>query len=433
MIFPRSAILSSVGLAVVAAAAFAASITVAAEAVLAQPESAAPAPAKPETARPEAVKMLNLTPAKPMSGESEIRATAAAFVEAFNRGDAHAVADLWTADGTEGDESGTIYKGRPAIEAQYAELFKQHPGARMEVAVKTIEFPSRSTAIEDGAAQVEVERAGPPRASRYTAVHVKQDGKWLMASVRESSIELPSNFARVESLDWLVGTWKAERDGTALQTTVHWIANKSFLERDYTIRKDGIPFSSGKQIIGWDAKAGQIRSWSFDGAGGYGTGLWTATPDGWRIESTGVMADGTPTSSVDLVIRVPGEDNVLGWRSIAQTRAGPPCPIHRRSWSIASWRRSRLSCRTDFLASQSIDGLGRPSCKTSCVCNRLQFKPIDIRVIYEKTPYDIARPHTGNCDDPGNRSLPRFRRFQRGRSSEAASAAADLAAAQWHG
>src|SRR5208282_1498128 len=102
--------------------------------------------------------------------------------------------------------------------------------------------------------------AGSPQASRYTVVHVKQDGKWLMASEREASIELPSNFARVESLDWLVGTWKAERDGKAVHTTVRWIANKSFLERDYTIRQDGIAVSSGKQIIGWDPKAGQIRS-----------------------------------------------------------------------------------------------------------------------------------------------------------------------------
>ena len=90
------------------------------------------------------------------------------------------------------------------------------------------------------------------RLSRYTVVHVKQDGKWLMASVREASIELPSNFARVEGLGWLVGTWKAERDGTAMHTTIRWIANKSFLEREYTIRKDGIAVSSGKQIIGWD-------------------------------------------------------------------------------------------------------------------------------------------------------------------------------------
>ncbi len=247
-------------------------------------EKAPPLPSKTVSIQEKAVPAAS----KPVSAESEIRATAVAFVQAFNRGDARAVAALWTADGSAIDDSGTIYKGRPAIEAQYAELFKQHPDARMEVAVKSIEFPAPTIAIEDGISQVEAQHAGPPQASRYTAVHVKQDGKWLMASVREASIELPSNFARVEGLGWLAGTWKAERDGTAMQTTIRWIANKSFLEREYTVRKDGIAVSSGRQIIGWDPKAGQIRSWSFDASGGHGTGLWTATPEGWRIESSGV-------------------------------------------------------------------------------------------------------------------------------------------------
>ena len=66
-------------------------------------------------------------PSKASSAESEIRATAVAFVEAFNRGDARAVAALWTAAGTAADDSGRIYKGRAAIEAQYAALFKELP------------------------------------------------------------------------------------------------------------------------------------------------------------------------------------------------------------------------------------------------------------------------------------------------------------------
>jgi uncharacterized protein (TIGR02246 family) len=317
MIFPRRArwILSCAALVLVAAVTLPTARAVSAEATALPPSGTVSAQAK---APP--------LPAKPASAESEIRATAVAFVKAFNRGDARAVAALWTADGSAADDSGTIYKGRPAIEGQYAELFKQHPGARMEVAVKSIELPTPTTAIEDGIARVEAERAGPPQISRYTAVHVKQDGKWLMASVRETSIELPSNFARVEGLGWLVGTWKAERDGAAVHTTIRWIANKSFLEREYTVRKDGIAVSSGKQIIGWDPKAGQIRSWSFDATGGQGTGLWTATPEGWRIESSGVLPDGTSTSSRELLIRVPGEDNVLGWRSVARNVGGASLP-----------------------------------------------------------------------------------------------------------
>lgn len=255
------------------------------------------------------------------SPEAAIRATADAFVKAFNRGDAKAVAALWTANGSLADERGEIFKGRKAIEDQYAAFFKAYPGAKMEVTIKSIEFPTETTAIEDGTAQVTSERAGPPAVGRYTAVHVREDGKWLMASVRESSLALPSNFSQLQDLGWMIGDWEAKRNGTTVQTSLRWIANKSFIQRDYTVREEGVVSSSGTQIIGWDPRAGQVRSWSFDSAGGYGTGLWSPAPEGWRIESTGMLPDGTATSSQDLLIRVAGEDNVLGWRSFDR-RAG---------------------------------------------------------------------------------------------------------------
>ena len=253
------------------------------------------------------------------SPEAEIRASATAFVKAFNRGDAAAVAALWSPDGSAADADGTIYKGRKAIEQEYADLFKLHPDARVAVAVKSIEFPAPGVAIEDGISQVDAQHAGPAEVSRYSAVHVKLDGKWLLASVRETSVELPSNFAKVESLGWLAGTWTAQRDGNKVRSTIRWIANNSFLEREYSVSTDGIVTTCGRQIIGWDPKSGQVRSWSFDAAGGHGTGVWTATPEGWQIEQSGVLADGTPTSCRDTLVRIPGEDNVLGFRSAART------------------------------------------------------------------------------------------------------------------
>src|SRR5690242_9234063 len=59
--------------------------------------------------------------------EAAIRAGAKAFTEAFARGDARAIAAMWTDSGTLADESGQIFKGRKAIEEQYAALFKAEP------------------------------------------------------------------------------------------------------------------------------------------------------------------------------------------------------------------------------------------------------------------------------------------------------------------
>jgi len=252
------------------------------------------------------------------SDDAAIRATADAFVKAFNRGDAKAVAALWTTSGTMADDRGQILKGRKAIEDEYAALFKAHPGVQMQVAVQSIDFPAPGTAVEDGIATVAPLRGAPPTASRYSAVHVLQDGKWLMASVRETQIDHPSHYARLQGLEWLVGKWEIKTGDTAARNDIRWIANKSFLQREYTVRRGGIVASSGTQIIGWDPQSGKIKSWSFDSAGGHGSGLWTATPDGWQIDSAGFLADGTPTASRDFVIRVAGEDNVFGWRSVGR-------------------------------------------------------------------------------------------------------------------
>ena len=75
------------------------------------------------------------------SDEAAIRATERAFVEASNRGDAGAVASL-TPQRHTGRRSGKTFRGRKAIEAEYAASSKQHPGVKMEVAVQSIELPA---------------------------------------------------------------------------------------------------------------------------------------------------------------------------------------------------------------------------------------------------------------------------------------------------
>jgi uncharacterized protein (TIGR02246 family) len=248
--------------------------------------------------------------------EAAIRASAEAFIKAFNGGDAKAVANLWTANGTVADEQGNVFKGRKAIEEQYAALFKAHPTARMQVAIKSIDFPTPTTAVEDGMTQVMTKENDPPTASRYTAVHVQEDGKWLMASVRESTMPVASNFAQLQELGWLVGDWESKTNDATAHSHIRWIANKSFLQRNFSVLRDGFLLSSGTQIVGWDPRSDRIVSWIFDSSGGYGTGVWSAVPEGWAIDSVGMTADGVPTSSKDRLIRVPGENNVFGWRSM---------------------------------------------------------------------------------------------------------------------
>jgi uncharacterized protein (TIGR02246 family) len=246
---------------------------------------------------------------------TEIRNSGAAFCTAFNHGNAKAIASAWTADGMLVDDQGKRFKGRKAIETEYADLFKQNPGLTIAVDIQSIEFATPTIAIEDGVAQVSDKSGNAVSACRYTAIHVLHDGKWLTASVRESRIDVPTNYPQLQSLEWLIGSWESKAADATINATFRWIADRSFLQRDYSVRRDGMLIASGVQIIGWDPATRRVRSWSFNSSGGFATGLWTATRDGWRIDCAGLMSDGTPTSSQDYVIRVPGEDNVIGWRS----------------------------------------------------------------------------------------------------------------------
>ena len=136
-----------------------------------------------------------------------------------------------------------------------------------------------------------------------------------MASVHEAPADLKTGTDNLQALEWLIGKWQSKSDDVVAESDIHWLANKTFIEREYTVRKGSTVTNSGLQIIGWDPQEGQIRSWSFDASGGYGTGLWAQSADGWQIEHIGTLPDSTPTSAQDFVVRVPGQDNVLGLRS----------------------------------------------------------------------------------------------------------------------
>lgn len=255
-----------------------------------------------------------------------IRAAAQLFVEAFNHGDAKQLSELWTVGGSLADEQGELVKGRQAIEAKYAALFKESPGAKIEVTINSIEFPTPTVAIEDGVSRITTQSAAPPGASQYTAVHTLENGKWLMSSVREASIPTPSNFVRLRQLQWLIGKWRAKSNDLSFDVQFRWIANSSFIQREDVVTRNGVVVQTAVQVIGWDPQSSRLRSWTFESPGGYGTGYWWSTPEGWRIQCSGVRADGAPASSIDSLIRVAGENDVLGWRSIDRKIGGVSYP-----------------------------------------------------------------------------------------------------------
>jgi uncharacterized protein (TIGR02246 family) len=258
--------------------------------------------------------------------EAEIRASAKAFVEAFNRGDAKAVAGMWTTDGTLVDETGVSIRGRAAIEKAYTDFLKRNAGRKIESAVLSVEFPAEGVAVEDGVSTTTAKSGVTASVGRYTAVHVLKDGKWLMASVREAAVDQPEAVSPMLELEWLIGGWQAKRDQTVVNAKFEWLVPGKFIRRDTSVENAGIAGASSIQVIGWDAAAAKIRSWSFDSNGGHSEGLWTPSVTGWLVETQGVLASGATASSADFLSRMPGEDRVMGWRSSSRMAGGEPLP-----------------------------------------------------------------------------------------------------------
>ena len=123
------------------------------------------------------------------------------FTAAFEKGDAKAVAALWTEQGEYESEDGTILRGRTAIEDAFAAHFKGRPAGKMEILVENIRFPSRDTAIEEGLTRTTADDTLPD-SSCYRVLHVREDGKWRIALCREWGVA--EN--RMADLDWLIGT-----------------------------------------------------------------------------------------------------------------------------------------------------------------------------------------------------------------------------------
>ncbi len=262
--------------------------------------------------------------------DATIRKTAEAFVAAFDRGDAAAVADLWTPDGEYIDDVGQRFRGRAEIERAYAQLFAACPGAKIEIKIDSIRPIGADTAIEDGHASLVPHQPGAPTSSPYTVVHSKVDGKWLMASVREPVVQSAASTGPLASLDWLVGTWYAEQNGASMEVEYRWVANHAFLERTYSVKKDGRVTASGVQLIGQDANHQEIQSWDFNSDAGYAVGNWIVQPDGWAIVTRGKLAGGESTSAVVYLTRA--EDNTLGWQSRERTADGGPLPDSDGVW-----------------------------------------------------------------------------------------------------
>jgi uncharacterized protein (TIGR02246 family) len=257
--------------------------------------------------------------------EAAITKTAEAFVEAFQKGDAKAVAAFWTQDGDYVDLTGRVLNGRPAIEKDFADLFAENKDLKLRIEIASLKFPTPDTAVEDGTTAVLEPDGTAPSRARYSNFFVKQDGQWLLASVREAAYVPPSNYENLRGLEWVIGEWVDESPGgETARVSFAWSPDQNFIISTRTVEtKDGT-LDRGTQWIGWDPVTKQIRSWNFEADGGFGEGAWTKDGDTWIVKTTSVVTDGSKVTATNIVS--PIDADTISVQSKEQTVDGKAIP-----------------------------------------------------------------------------------------------------------
>lgn len=273
------------------------------------------------TARPAAAQSKGGNPAD----EAALLKNAEAFVEAFGKGDAKALAAFWTPEGDFTDLTGVKLVGREAIEKSFAELFAETKGAQLRIDITALRFVTPDVAVEDGTTAVIRPDGLPPHRARYTIVHARKDGKWLLESVRQAAYAPPSNYEHLKGLEGLIGDWADDvPKGEAARISFEWTENQNFVVSHFTTTIQNVSIGGGTSWIGWDPTAKTIRSWVFESTGGFGQGTWTRDGKAWTIKLGAVLPDGKRATSTNTVTRI--DADTLTWAVTERTLDGKPLP-----------------------------------------------------------------------------------------------------------
>jgi uncharacterized protein (TIGR02246 family) len=240
-----------------------------------------------------------------------IRESFKAFVAAFEKGDAAAAASHMTSGADLMAPDGAVTRGREEIQKAYSEHFSKNPKHTLAVEPESLHFTSRDTAIEEG--HMTVGKGNEEPASyRYVALHVREDGKWLMAVLRNDESEK----ATLRDLEWLIGTWESKGPEAEAKTVYEWVGNKSFLRSQFTIREKDKSVT-GTQMIGLDPNTDELRIWTFEADGGYGEGQCTRDGNKWIFASNATLADGRSMTAMNIL--TPINRDTFTWQPVNLT------------------------------------------------------------------------------------------------------------------
>lgn len=265
----------------------------------------------------------SLAAAEPQPREADaaaIRAAGESYKQALDRGDAAALAALWTPDGDIVDDLGNVLKARDAVAASGPAA--EGPKPTFRITETSLRFVSADVAIEDGTVEVTPPGGTVAMEGRFSATWVRHEGAWKLAALREARAPEPAGRDALAGLDWMVGDWVVlDGDGSGaapveMTMTVRWNDTRTYLLRDMKVKHPahGDRPLEISQRIGWDPLARRIRSWAFGSDGSHAEATWLRDGQAWVAQTATVLPDGGQASSLN-IYAYDGKDRCV-WRSL---------------------------------------------------------------------------------------------------------------------
>lgn len=257
--------------------------------------------------------------------EKAIRNIVQQYQEAYNSQDAAKLTASWVPNATFINPlTGESAVGKEAIEKFFKEKFARDKNKRLEITIKSIEFPNDHEAIENGVMKVTAPNQ-PDQETAYQAEYVKENGKWLISAIHEIELQKPlSNFEQLKNLSWLIGKWEDSDDNVDILFDTGWDKYKNFITQNFKMKVYGQDDIEGKQIIAWDSAKDVIRSWVFDSDGEFGEGTWEKVDKSWYATMRFTLSDGRVASSTN--IYTPIDDKSYSFSSVNREVDGEILP-----------------------------------------------------------------------------------------------------------
>jgi uncharacterized protein (TIGR02246 family) len=265
------------------------------------------------------------TPEAASPEKAAVIANDRAYEAAYAKADAKALASFFAADADYTTDEGRTFSGRDAIEGAIRAGLATNRGSKLAINVDSVRVLGPETVLEKGSTTV-TSKGGETSSALYTAIHIKKDNKWKINQLVESPVPAPAPSDRLSELAWLIGEWeeKDKSDDLTIRSQYQWARGGSFLTRNMTVKRGDVVTLEGWQIIGWDPVDENIRTWTFDGEGGYAEGRFTRDGDRWLLRETGFTPEGGRTSADNTITRVSADRYT--WESSNRTRDGDPQP-----------------------------------------------------------------------------------------------------------